>query len=126
LDLGLICDFLQELSELSLDLQQRNIDLHKAHNKIECPVGVCEKRRSAPGPYYKKALEAAENLQFKGVPLHKKHRIDDPAISPVAIYEQLKLSIQKRLLSKEDTELSRCGRILDSNNCPASSEDNIV
>jgi hypothetical protein len=64
------------------------------------PVDVCENRRSVPGPYYKKALEAAENLQFKGVPLHKKNRIDDPPISPIAFYEQPKLSIQKRLLSK--------------------------
>jgi hypothetical protein len=50
---------------------------------------LCERRRSVPGPYYKKALEAAENLQFKGVPLHKKNRIDDTPISPVAFYEQL-------------------------------------
>jgi hypothetical protein len=55
---------------------------------------------SVPGPYYKNALEATENLQFKRVPLHKKNRINDPLISPVAFYEQLKLSIQKRLLSK--------------------------
>jgi hypothetical protein len=71
LDLGLMCDALQELSELSSDLQERNIDLHKAHRKIECLVDVSEKRRSVPGPYYKKALEAAKNLQFKGAPLHK-------------------------------------------------------
>jgi hypothetical protein len=58
-----------------------------------------------------KALEAGENLQFKGVQLHKKNRIDDPPISPVAFYERLKLSIQKTLISKEDRELSRCGRI---------------
>jgi hypothetical protein len=49
LDFGLICDALQELSELSLDLQERNIDLHKAHSKTECLVDVCEKRRSVPG-----------------------------------------------------------------------------
>jgi hypothetical protein len=110
LDLGLISDASQEVSELSLDLQERNTDLHKAHRKIECLVDVCEKGRTVPGPYYKKALEAAENLQFKGAPLHKKHRTDDPPISPVAFYE---LSIQKRLLSKKDTELLRCGRILD-------------
>jgi hypothetical protein len=101
LDLGLICDALQELSEVSLDLQERNIDLHKAHSKIVCLVDVCEKGRSVLGPYYKKALDAAENLQFKGVPLHKKNRIDDRPISPVAFYEQVKLSIQKRLLSKK-------------------------
>jgi hypothetical protein len=44
LDLGLMCDDLQELSELSLDLQDRNIDLNKAHNKIVCLVNVFESR----------------------------------------------------------------------------------
>jgi hypothetical protein len=40
LDLELKCDALQELSELSLDLQERNIDLNKAHNKIVCLVNI--------------------------------------------------------------------------------------
>jgi ribosomal protein S1 len=40
LDLGLMCDGLQELSELSFDLQERNLDLNKAHNKIVCLVNV--------------------------------------------------------------------------------------
>lgn len=31
LDLGLIYDILQELSKLSLNLQERNIDLSKGH-----------------------------------------------------------------------------------------------
>jgi hypothetical protein len=35
LDLGLMCDALQELSELSLDLQHRDIDLYKADKKIK-------------------------------------------------------------------------------------------
>jgi hypothetical protein len=39
LDLGLY-DVLHELSELSLDLQERNTDLNKAHNKIVCLVNV--------------------------------------------------------------------------------------
>ena len=33
IDLGLMCDALHELSELSLDLQDRNIDLYKTNNK---------------------------------------------------------------------------------------------
>jgi hypothetical protein len=44
LDSGLMCDSLQELSELSLDLQERNIDLNKAHNKIVCLVNVFKLR----------------------------------------------------------------------------------
>jgi hypothetical protein len=35
LDLGLICDALQELSELSLELQKRNINLYHPNNKIQ-------------------------------------------------------------------------------------------
>ena len=33
MDLGLMCDALHELSELSLDLQERNMDLYKANKK---------------------------------------------------------------------------------------------
>ena len=47
----LICDALQELSEISLDLQKRNTDLYKAHSKNKCLDDICEKRRSIPGPY---------------------------------------------------------------------------
>ena len=42
LDLGLMCDALQELSELSLDLQDRNMDLFKANKKIKMLVQVFE------------------------------------------------------------------------------------
>jgi hypothetical protein len=38
--LGLMCDDLQELSELSLNFQERNLDLNKAYNKIVCLVNV--------------------------------------------------------------------------------------
>ena len=44
LDLGLMCDALQELSELSLDLQDRNMDLYKANKKIKMLVQVFEER----------------------------------------------------------------------------------
>jgi hypothetical protein len=44
LDVGLMCDDLQELSELSLDLQERNIDLNEVHNRIVCLVNVYESR----------------------------------------------------------------------------------
>jgi hypothetical protein len=53
LDLGLMCDALQELSELSLDLQERNIGLNKAHDKTVCLVNVFELRRKTPVPFYR-------------------------------------------------------------------------
>jgi hypothetical protein len=73
LDLGLKCDALQELSELSLDLQERNIDLNKAHNKIVFLFNVFESRCKTPGSFYRESLEAADTLIFEGVSLHTKN-----------------------------------------------------
>jgi hypothetical protein len=53
LNLGLMCDALQELSELSLQLQKRNINLYSANNKIKRLAQVFEERRISPGQYYK-------------------------------------------------------------------------
>ncbi|XP_015277122.1 PREDICTED: uncharacterized protein KIAA1586-like [Gekko japonicus] len=126
LDLGLLSDALQELSELRVDLQERTADLYTAQSKIESLVEICGKRGTAPGPYYTEALEATGKLQFKGVQLHRRDRTDEPPISPVAFYEQLKKLLQKRLLSKDDAELSRCGSVLESKNWPANSSDRIL
>jgi hypothetical protein len=67
-----MCDALQELSVLSLDLQERNTDLSKACNKIVCLVNVFESRRKTPGPFYRESLEAADTLIFESVSLHRK------------------------------------------------------
>jgi hypothetical protein len=58
--LELMYDALQELSALSLHLQERNIDLNKAHNKIVCLVNVFESRRNTPVLFYRESLEAAD------------------------------------------------------------------
>ena len=60
LDLGLMVDALQELS-VSLDLQERNIDLYTAHTRIQRTVEMFEQRKKTPGPAYRQALEAALN-----------------------------------------------------------------
>jgi hypothetical protein len=44
LDLGLMCDTLQELSELSLELQKHNINLYSANNKTINVLLKCLKR----------------------------------------------------------------------------------
>jgi hypothetical protein len=65
LDLGLMCDALQELSELSLHLQERNIGLNKAHDKIVCLVNVFESRRKTPVTFYKNNLQQMIFLYLK-------------------------------------------------------------
>ncbi|KAJ8872613.1 hypothetical protein PR048_026219 [Dryococelus australis] len=103
LDLELI----NELSDVSFDLQERNIDLYKSHSKVKDVVELFEKRKTYPGSAYRKSLEAAENLKFCGVAQHKKGRLDDPPIFPGAFYESLKNSIQKRLLCNSNVEMIR-------------------
>ncbi|KAF5281765.1 hypothetical protein FQR65_LT14560 [Abscondita terminalis] len=127
LDLGLMCDALQELSELSLDLQKKDIDLYTAHVKIECLIDVFERRGEIPGPYYEKALEAAKTLKFQGIELHKKNRASDPPISPASFYQHLKTSIESRLLSEEDVKLVKCTEVLNPKKWPpVGSKDRIL
>ena len=113
MDLGLMCDALQELSELSLDLQQRNMNLYKANQKIKSLVQVFVERRENPGPYYRSATAAAEHLIFNEIVLHNRNCKNDPPIDANVFYEKLSESIAKRLLSNEDVELAQWTSILD-------------
>ncbi|XP_030046369.1 E3 SUMO-protein ligase KIAA1586-like [Microcaecilia unicolor] len=118
LDLGLMCDALQELSELSLDLQERNMDLYRANNKIKSLIQIFEERKQNPGPYYKTSITAASRLIFKGTALHRKDRKDDPPICPDAFYENLKIFIAKRLLDDEEADLPKWAKVLDPKQWP--------
>ncbi|KAK0048443.1 E3 SUMO-protein ligase [Biomphalaria pfeifferi] len=118
LDLGLMCDALQELSELSLDLQERNIDIYKADKKIKAVIQIFEERQIIPGPYYKIAATAVDSNLFKGVSLHTKNCTSDPPIDVKAFYKKLQESIEQRLLSSEDAELAYWARVLDTKQWP--------
>jgi hypothetical protein len=67
-----MCDALQELSEPSLELQKRNINLYSANNKIKRLAQAFEERRVYPGQCYKISTTAANCLIFQGVPIYKK------------------------------------------------------
>ena len=83
-----MCDALQELSELSLDLQNRHMDLYKANKKIKMLVQVFEERRQNCGPYYKCAVAAVCDLRFRGVLLHEKDSRKDLPIDPSILFIQ--------------------------------------
>ena len=113
LDLGLMCDALQKLSELSLDLQDLNMDLYKANKKIKMLVQVFEERRQNCGPYYKCAVAAVRDLHFREVLLQEKDSRKDLSTDPSTFYTKLKESIEKRLLDSKDDELAYWSRVLD-------------
>nr|CAD7424059.1 unnamed protein product [Timema monikensis] len=95
--LGLMCDALKELSELSKTLRHRNVGLDFANEKVKLTVSVFESRKSVTGTYYSMALEAEQNFNFVGVPLHKREgrKSNDP-LDPEKFYEALEQSIEKK------------------------------
>lgn len=126
LDLGLMCDALQELSELSLVLQERRINLYRANKKIQTVVQLFESRRTEPGSYYKEAAAASEKLSFQGISLYRKEAKNDPPISPDVFYEKLKSSIESRLLTENDSVFANCTRVLDSKHWPDNVEKKLT
>jgi len=115
LDLALICDALQELSELSLELQDRSIDLYAANQKIKALVQVFKERPITPGPYYEMAATAVERLQFQGVALHTSGRVNDPPIDVTAFYTKLHKSNEKNCWTAK-TQTLRNGRVCSIRN----------
>jgi hypothetical protein len=109
-----MCDALQELAELSLDLQHCDIDLYKADKKIKTLVKVLKERRENSGPYCDKSLAATKCLTFQDFQHHKRDRKDDLPICPNAFYENLKMSFEKTLLDSEDTDLPDGVKVFDS------------
>ena len=126
LDLALICDALQELSELSLELQDRSIDLYAANQKIKALVQVFKERPITPGPYYEMAATAVERLQFQGVALHTSGRVNDPPIDVTAFYTKLHKSNEKKLLDCEDADIAEWSRVLDQKQWPGDVCENLT
>ena len=69
-------------------------------------VGLINLVHITPGPYYKRALKAANELNFKGITLHKENNKANPQINYGQFYRSLQKSIEKRLMSDGDEELT--------------------
>ncbi|XP_049861911.1 E3 SUMO-protein ligase KIAA1586-like [Schistocerca gregaria] len=61
----------RELSELTLELQLRDITLYSAQQKIRNQLLVLEERKLSCGPHYRKALKVVQELNFRRIPLEK-------------------------------------------------------
>jgi hypothetical protein len=105
LDLGIICDALQELSELSLELQDRNINLYQADVKVRGLVQIFEEKRTVPGNYYDCAAVPANNLSFEGVERHKNCNKIDPLIDPNTFFNTWKCPSKNGFLSTMNINL---------------------
>lgn len=72
-DLGLKCEALQELPELSTDLQKHNTHFYRGSKNIANIIKISEKRNKCHQPHWDNAITAAKSLTSKRTaPLKKK------------------------------------------------------
>jgi len=68
-NLGTMYDALQEISEFSLLLEERNMTLPKAEAGLRREIRVLKSLARFPGPASQETIEAINSMMFKGVPL---------------------------------------------------------
>lgn len=124
LHLELMCDALQEWSELSEALQHQNVGLGFANEKLKMTAQLFENRKAVPGTYYTHAMKSVQ--KFSGVLLYKKKGKNSDVIIPGKFYGALKTSIEKRMLSKNDSEVAEWMKVLDEKNWPKNVEAQIT
>jgi len=79
-------DSLQELSQLSKDLQSRTMTVVAAHQKIRRLIVVLEARKLRFGPYYDTAKEAIPTGEFHSEQLMNGSKPTIPEILPAQFY----------------------------------------
>ncbi|KAL4148664.1 hypothetical protein QTP88_002837 [Uroleucon formosanum] len=75
LDLGLMCDCLNELSVLSNLLQKRSLTLIQAYQHINRSIRVLTSFKDLKGEYLTKATNATNDMTFKNIRLEKNSKL---------------------------------------------------
>lgn len=99
LNMGLMLDALNELEDLSLQLQKRDITILNAHMMIQRKIQVFHSLQSRSGEYFQEATNAAQSKLLKGVQLHGPGRVQP--ISEKVFYESLVSQMEKRMLTTQ-------------------------
>ncbi|XP_078509084.1 E3 SUMO-protein ligase KIAA1586-like [Lissotriton helveticus] len=101
-NLGLMYDALQELSELSLELQKRDSTIIDAHRAICRQIAVFEAMVDRQGKHFSQCKKAMEENIFQGVMLHK-GKTTDKIIEQGQFFRSLAENLRNRLLSTGGT-----------------------
>ena len=115
-NLALMFDALQELSDLSLSLQQSSISLPKAHRLLCRQIEVFRGRKERGGDCYADAMEAVSENCFRGIQL--KPGKSTELLNPAQFYQALVDALSSRLLSKSDKPLCDLLNIILPNQWP--------
>lgn len=115
-NLAVMFDALQELAELSLELQKRDVTLPAAHRAVSRQMLVFEAMCNEPGPHLKLVnASIVQNNNFAGVELHAGQKSDVP-IRPAQFFRSLVNSLKNRMLTVQSSHVSTVGK---TNTSPA-------
>jgi len=104
-NLGLMCDALTELADLSLEVQKRSITIPVAHRAISRQVAVFEAMCWKSGPRLQEVDNAMQLSRFKGVVLHNGSKCD-VLIKREQFFRSLAENMKNRLLTFQSSHVS--------------------
>ena len=98
-------DALQELAELSVELQKRRLNIVDSDRNVSRQIEVFEAMVENGGSYFKEASEAVEEGSFIGVQLHEASK-NPPTINPRQLYRSLDEHMKNRLIVCQSSHTS--------------------
>jgi len=112
MNIAVMCDALEELSELSLSLQAESVSIQKAHRLIARQVEVFTARKADGGDRYEIASDAVNEGSFRGVPIVVSNSKADRLINKSQFYQALVDSLSRRLMPDSEREIVDCLNVL--------------
>ena len=97
-NLGIMYDALTELSDLSRQLQRRDMTFERAHRLIDRQIRVIESMADNPGPMLMEADEAVRNNSFMGVTLGTNTKVD-VELRQGQFFRSLSENLRKRMFT---------------------------
>ena len=112
-DLGLMYDSLSELSQLSLELQQRKMTLPRSQMLIQRTIRVLQSFKEHPGEKVAEACKAKEEFLLQGVTLRSNQKLK--AINAAQFLQSLVNNMNQRLSTdtESDSQLLNDINIMD-------------
>ncbi|XP_037540253.1 E3 SUMO-protein ligase KIAA1586-like [Nematolebias whitei] len=100
-NLGMMCDALQELSELSLELQKKDATIISSHKAICRAVRVFDEMAERPGRFSEVSKRGIESKSFLSVPLTE-GKASDKALNFMQFFRSVAKNLEQRLLSHSE------------------------
>ena len=98
-NLGIMCDALQELSELSVELQKRDITIISAHKTICREIRVLEAMSDRPGRYTELSQRGIGENSFHGITLNG-GKSSNKTLNPKQFFLTVAKNLEDRMLSQ--------------------------